>query len=607
MFAKLCSLAALALTLTAVAQVRFPARITGADTRELLEFADLTCNKVFLSPEWATTGAIAFQPTTYRYDGATRQFFILNGQDGHLLSFTEPTGSACNTTPISSIDAADWDAWNTDGDWGALTVSNETGEVPGTGSAHFYALRYDPVTEWMIPSWLTNYSGGDTYTNTFAAFTLNDGAHTVTRVGCWGFDTIQQWWAGSGVVIIPDWFVSAYLPAGRRFGIGLGGHVTSQGNSFGPTINAVAQPTGNACATDTDYAISAGTWLARYEQNNVGPHCALDTGPGCNPSTVAVAPYPAKTLFNDYSYDLYDFTYEPRLGTENGWWGAESLPVLDWYDDGVRHGVIVPFTMPSGWINTTVSASPAPSYNTGTGVGEMTLPTIDMNDGSNINVGDVLWVKTCTEALDGANCEEPPNVSEQLNFMSEAYVTAIDTGTKRVTYQILSTDSGDGTSGHVPVVGGPVWMGCQYKGGSPGCSRNTLRAQIYNPAQYAEVIASTRNVYDVIYAEEVDFTQEIHHFGSPATGSGMIGSKRGGCCGNEQANVAGVMADPDAHQIIIAMRGARNIGGGTTQSLYYVFDVSQAPPAPIPFPVMPLAAGVALWGVGRLATTRRAA
>jgi hypothetical protein len=587
---------ALALVVTAVAQVRFPARrVTPGGSGTLIESADLSCAGVFRSPTLATGAYTVTMPTTLKEHDGTRRVYLTMTGGGDIVEYNEPTLSAC-ATAIGSVNQASYAAWG--GNWGAFTVAAADGFIPGGGGGSTFAndLHYDATTSKLVLGWGSTYSGS-TPGNTLAMGTLNSGDHTITTNGCYYMSQYSDKWMSSGIMPIPASFVTAYLPAGARWAVGKGGYFSSQGNSMGPSLAAIVPPSTNACATNTNYAIASSTLLESHEQNSTGPNCMSSTinGPGCTPATSPTTPYPARMLFDDYSYDLYGFTWEPNGA--RGYWGVTGGP-MTWYDDGVKYGVLAPIVTSSGWLNTTVSASPAPSYNTGTFIGELTVPTIDMHDGSNLNPGDAFWVQTCTVGVH-TGCAD-----ENGNKLTIAIVDSVDVGAKRITYHAFSSGSGvdPSNSNHTPIVGGVVWAGVVYAHGSPGSSRTTARLQIYDPARYAEVVATTRNPWEVEYAEEIDATTLFHHFGSPATGSGIRGSM---AAPESYSRVpASIIPDPARNQIIVFWSGAEN-GIGSATHLAYVLDVSQAPPAPVPFPVLTLAAGAAVWAFPVLLARRR--
>jgi hypothetical protein len=593
-------LVALALVVTAVAQERFPARVS--NDGQLLELADLTCDKVFLSPNIDTGGGFGggAYPTTYRYNGATREYFTTDA-DGHIWSYLEPAGSAC-ATALGSVAAASLPGWG--GDWGLITPMNNDGSiVPNVDSFTVLSgLSYDDQADEFVVHWYSTYNDPHNHNN-LARFTLEETGHVMTSLGCHAVSGVNNILSNTGIVMIPSSFLTAHSLTGKYWGIGHGG-LFAPASSAGPAVFAVAPPSNNACAANTDYAFGTPTTLVKYLNANGGPTCddlLNDGGPLCGDTTPITRPHAARMAFDDYSSQMYTWTWEPSDGT--GWMGWNTNLRLGWYDDrsdgGSKHGILVPFMTPSGAINTTVSAGATP---TGT---SMRLTAIVMNDGYNIHPGTVLWVESCAPTLEvpTGNAPDDCDTADNGRNFSIIVVDTVNTTTKDITFTRTTTDaSGDG----VPEVGGKVWGGSVYMWGSPTDSRRTVRAQIYNPARLGEVADSTRDADQVIYAEEGDWCSVLHHLGCPSTGNGIPTTPSSEGLSAGRAAITAVLPDHAAKQIIVAVSAAVE-SSGVAQTLYYVFDVNSPAPTPQPFPVLLVAGGVAIWSVGGLLARRRAA
>jgi hypothetical protein len=532
---------ALSLLVTAVGQLRFPGRIVsgGGGGGELLTFADLSCNKVFLSPQYSasTNGSTpAFNPTTMRKISGTRHYYIIGGSS-NIYTFAEPAGSTCNTA-LGSVAAASWPGWG--GDYGSLTVHSSTEQTPGVdGNTFWTGLSYDPVTDDFIAQWKLTYVGVS-YINNMARLTLTPGAAGMTLDGCNAIANHHTGQTGGGTLAIPASFVSAHLSPGQRWAVGWGGHASGD-PSYGPTMFAITPPADNACATSTDYTINTATILARYMNANGGPNCELQT-PLCGSTTTPTRPYAAEMAFTDYSYAMYSYTWEPHGG--HGWFGFDMSFQMGWYDDrpdgGSKHGVLVPMMVPVGALVTTVSAGATPTTTSAR------IASVDMGD-YNLNPGDVLWIKTCDivaePVCDGGNFRDGSIVQ----------VATVNTGTGDITFINQGADFG---STNVPIVGGYVYGGGIYAHGAPSTSRRMVRAQIYDPADYGAVADGTLDEDLVRYAEEADWCSVIHHFGCPSAGGGIKTAFAGGNVGP-----AAVMPDPENRQIVVAFSHATNATG----------------------------------------------
>ena len=511
-----------------------------SEQRSLLKTADLSCAGVFLSPAVPQGGHTTVYPVAYRYENGARHYFIYGG-DAHIYQFPEPTLAPCST-PLNAIPHASFESWG--GDWGRLQVNANGHYTPGRNSTMAHRLYYDAASSQLILSWYPAYAAV-TFNNSFAGVTLNSASRTMTLNGCWGIPAHNTVRTGSGVMAIPPSFVSQHLPAGRRWAVGFGGSLGyAVANSYGPFLTAINPPAANPCAPDTDYDVTSSTLLESHLANGNGPNCSTRKV-GCTPSRAPSAPFAARQAFANYSVDMYVTTWDPYDG--RGFFTWDTFFSMDWYDDGAKHGIVVPLVTPSGWLNTTVSASPAPTANT------FTIPTVDMHDGAALKAGDIIWVQTCTPGA-VAGCATLNN-----NHLAFARVTSA-TATGAITFSAMYTD-GTGAN-HPPVEGGAVYAGCIYAHGTPTCTRYTWRMQIYDPSQYAEVIRGSRHPSEVTYAEDADFTKIISHFGVPMSNPGYVGGTQ----------PIATMADPAAKQIMIAVANAKPGGGG---QLIYVLNVGQ--------------------------------
>jgi hypothetical protein len=579
-------LALLAVVLVSSDQVRFPARVS--NDGQLLELSDLSCNKVFLSPNIATNGGFVggTYPTTFRYNGATREFFTIDGQ-GHIYSFLEPAGSSC-ATALGSVGAASYPGWG--GDWGLITPMNNVGSIVPNVDAFtvISGLSYDDQADEFVVHWYSSYNDPHNKNN-LARFTLEETGHVMTSLGCHAVNGVNNIRSNTGILMIPSSFLTAHSLTGKYWGIGLGG-LFAPSSSSGPMVSAVAPPSNNVCASNTDYLFGTPTTLMAYLNANGGPTCddlLNDGGPLCGDTTPITSPNAARMSFTGYSSQMYTWTWEPSDGT--GWMGWDTGIRIAWYDDrsdgGSKHGLFVPFMTPSGAINTTVAASPAPTTTSAT------LTSLAMNDGENINAGDTLWIETCEVGVD-PDCDTADN---GRNF-SIVVVDTVNDGTKAITFTNVNSDFGTGD--HIPLVPGKVWGGSVYMHGSPSDTRRTVRAQIYNPARLGEVAGSTRDPDEVIYTEEADWCAIIHHLGCPTSGSGIPSAFSSYGLSAGRASIAAALPDHAEKQIIVAVSAAVE-SSGVAQTLYYVFDVNSPAPSPVT-PVIPLAAGVAVWMTGSL-------
>lgn len=526
----------------------------------VLTQADLSVAGVFLTPDINSGGGYTVNyPVAMKVVGSTRIYWILDG-GGNISEFNEPAVLSPPGTPLASIVQAPGTIA-----WGPFpAVTNSANAIPATPSVFAWGLNYDPVTGYLFLNWSGAYSGLPFGLNSIAAASF--GASSLVGVGNWTINqrsgTVGMPMSASGVINIPSWFTAAYLPAGQRLGVGLGGAYgsISLANSYGPSIEAIPMPAGNPMTPGVDVELPPGTVLLRYFNNPTGPSCA-GHGIGCVPPVAPTNPNPAQMAFNKYSMDQFNDDWDPYAG--HGWWNSDAGGVGNWYDDGVKTGIIYSMSSPSGWINTTISASPAPTIS-GTGTAgdpyivNFTVPTIDFNDGTNIQVGDALWIQTCTP-IGSSGCE-----LDNLRYVSQVEVIAINTSTNRITAVITSVDFGSGT--HLPVVGGIVWGGVIYAHATPQPSRVTFLMQIYSPFTLTPVVGG--NTYDPIYNSEFTLSGPggmVNYFGYP--GGASPGVKFPGSLPTN------VLVDNVNKKIILVYRyGKTNIG--TNANLMVVLNVS---------------------------------
>lgn len=529
----------------------------------LLQVANLSCAGVALSFDVGDVGGgqigQGYAPIAMKRVGGVRHYFIWAG-NGKIYEFIEPSLSPCNST-LSSLTAAPVSQ-----DWGTFTVNNADGFTPGLNSTFGWGLTYDATLDWLIPSWSGSYSVIPRG-NSFAGLSFNTGPHTLTTQGCWGLSGVGMPASGTGLLQIPASFLSTYGLTGKRWGVGLGGYVAtvSTDESIGLAMYATTPPPTNACAPATTYATSS-TQLVGYAANGSGPTCASFDGTlepsghnmNCGTTVAPTIPYAMRSSFTQYSIDKYPQDWEPFAG--HGWHTTSAYHRADWYDDGVKAGVVLAVEMSRGWLKSAVLASPAPTFVNPNGTFRIT--STDTHDGFNLRVGEKIYVPSCVPASDGVNCEITNN-----KMRSVAFIDSVNTVTGDITYHAISVDAGNGTTGHKPVPGQDVYFGEVYAFGAPDSSRKTLRLQLVDPAQLGEVALGTRAVYDVLPGEEIDLTTLVPGFGSP------LYTRHNTTTGTQNGPTpTGVIADPTAQQIILAFEH----GKGNAVALY-VFNVSHTP------------------------------
>jgi len=504
---------------------------------------------------------------TYRFDTSDnkRHYFALAG-DGHVLESVEPTLVSCNTainmTPFAM--AASWGTGGPDGsawgsDWGQYPLLSTSGcpgnlvdYLPGEcGQVKPAGLKWDSANNYLLETWYPTY--GPVYAkpkNSIAAVTLNSSTHTFALTGCWAANPDQFMQQVGGGVIIPPaaWLTANGLSASNGYwGLGLGGPTgTVQLVSNGPSIQLVPVPgSGNACTngTTTTYPTAAGVVLANFQANNTGPTCGFSSL-GCNTAgSPPTFPRAAQTAFTGYSSTISDYWWDPYGG--HGWfWGGTTFG-MDWYDDGVVQGVLVPFSDVSGWATGTVLSSPAPSFNPSTQVGSFsTNDPIDTHDGYQPHVGDAMWVQTCV-----ANVDPDCDAANARDWTFVTITGVSGSGPYTFTYHAEGLDFGTGN--HVPVPNLQWWFGPFYGHGATGGTypRAMFRLQVIDPNEYTKVLNGTYPTADLpTYHEDIDATSLFPQWGGPSTGSGVAQNFN---AANSTTGPSWAAADPDRQQFLV--------------------------------------------------------
>lgn len=376
----------------------------GSGQGTLLQPGDLTCNHVFRSPYFGTGSSTSFYPINYYYSGGQLRFFMIGGDD-NIYEFAD-TGSAPCDTPWASIPQASYGL-----NYGSLfpvIPNNATGSVPGYNSNNMWAgIKFDTTLNELVISASSIYTGIYIDTN-YYTFTLDPIGQTKTLKSCFGFNGLGSARSGWGFIDIPPYFQSAYLSPGQRWSIGRAGGYPgpTAGTSAGIAGYAVDPSafTGSndtACAAATSYLFPTAKELVAYDGNSSGPTCAASQT-GCTPVGVPTSPYPQRLAWTNYSISAYNEDWDPAIynGVKYGWIAFTfSGATYDWYKSTNREGLLVAYSAPSGWIYSPIAASPAPTYGPGDS-GSFTLSSADTHDGGAPNIGDNIWIPTCTPGTD---------------------------------------------------------------------------------------------------------------------------------------------------------------------------------------------------------------
>lgn len=542
-----------------------PPLVAGPQGR-LVTRDDITCAKVYRTPYLGQGYSTTFYPMHqyHRADG-TRWIMQMTG-DGHLVDFPESVGAPCDT-PMALIPQS-----VIGNDYGTIAgIENAANFMPGHNSEAMYAgLHVDQsVTPNRVTISIVNVYTGMVYGNGFFTFEFDPVLGTKTLKSCWGLKDRPFTLTGGGMVDIPNYFQASSLAPGVRWSVGNGGPnggVTS-GISDGMVGFANAPPPDNACAAGTDYMIGPGTTLVEHPPNNNGPNCPTPLGIGCTPTVLPTLPYPQRTKAKDYSVAVYDPTWDPGYinGQLYGFIGPISSGASwDWFKSPAREIALSTYAQVSGWINTTVAATPPPTYvNDGSFYGTGTVTLVDgyAHEGnpstSHPYPGFTLWIMTAAPGGDDVN----------MRNWGCAEVEAYDVATRLMRFHWGSFCGPPmGVNPYVPLVGGTVAMGCLYAHGMPGCSNFNNHLQFIDPAQFAEVARGTRDPSDITFTDDFPLVDYMPQLGCTTCGSG----------GSVYTPVGAPMADGAYNEFLIPVLSPLP-GIYAESKLIYVFDVKATP------------------------------
>jgi hypothetical protein len=558
--------------------------VTGA---AVLSSSELVPLGVFASPNSGTTSASFTLPVTGRYESDGKFHYLQVRGDGSIGEFAEPTLSPMST-PYASIPAATWDTWTGGGGQGVWGTPNWNDDCTNLGNtangrpscnAAIFGVKWFPDQQAICETWSPLYGSLYPHAATFGCYTLSESTHTLAnRLGCWGMSNVANVIAAGGMLEIPDAWANANL-SGRKYVIGFGepGALGGLTNSHGPDLHAFAWPAQNDCpstATGGTYPYTlTGTVMEEHLAGSaVGPNCYMDANTankiGCTPTQAPTRPYAMAQKWTGYSSSTYVFNWNPWSGpsplpaTQHGWMSAYATQwALDWYDDtafgGTRYGVVMPYVTPSGWLNQTVLASPAPTYVYDQSkffypLITFAVSSLDTHDGATVNPGDIIWVQGCRPGTD-LGC-----TTENMDYLDYAVVRSVSGNV--ITAYVTNLDNCSSCS-HVPPVGGLVLEGGLYVHGMPNLIRQVERLKVCDPNVYRAVIADPSQADLVQCDDEIDAHALAPFFGCPTCPETIYDSKG-------QMDMKGVpvtygtpvsvLADPEHRKIRVAYSTGKN-------------------------------------------------
>ncbi len=577
------------IVLACTAQVRLRFIPAGGGASGLITISNITCEAKFRIQTplqghsvWDGGGLQA----RMRYDtgDGTRHYFTYTS-GGNVFENVEPAVmSSCGTANDATVIAAPA-AWGLGpsgdphgSDWGRFPFQSDGSDdgLPGdpTSSTAYSGMKWDKLTSKWLSFWEETYGGdGDLGKPAFGASTMDFSTHTFIPYGCWTTNpSLPQQQLGTAAMQPPASWIStnsALLPAGSNFWIlGFGGPIgVTTAVSMGPSVFLTSVPgSGNSCTSNVSYPTPTGKILSNYQPNpdaTMTPNCWLSGVLGCTPTGTPVHTYPAQNSFTGYSSAIWPQDWVPYGG--HGWDWTGSAFGMDWYDDGVFHGVVKPYSIASGWATGTTPASPAPTYNAGTHLVTWGTSSIDTHDGYTINPGDGIWWQACTAGVD-PGCSNANGLDQACGSID----SISGTGPYVIT-AVAFAICGDSGGLFKPVVGGHWQFGANYAHAAvfTFLPRTANRMQIINPDEYVKVLNGTYSTPDLpVAAEDADATNIFAGMGGPSTGSGVVVSNPGNVW-----QVPVVTEDAAHRRIIVSFGNAPCPSNSYNCAMVYVLKV----------------------------------
>jgi hypothetical protein len=572
MFGKLCSILALTLTVTAVAQViRFPARVPASSN--ILTSADITYDGMIRAPASGTD--------TYGTQGAMTGRVV--GGDVHLIFYQSLVGSP-NYPGIE-----EWDITG-------LTPTTSLGTAP---QAELYALWGDEYGATGRRSWDTGgveqgMTGNDAlpkglYWNETTGLLYGGFSFNYTEIAMWSMwaMSLDDPVTGAETVYGP-WRFSYDSTA--RGDDGTRTHFFVNHPTTGKFCGAGAQKSGNAAVPwgpslicGADWPISSTTSgqkmtpieLADNYINYYYPNGTYDVD-GTPLNTVKQFPYPSTLThaFEKSNSTGYSLRADPAQNGGIATWGDEvdgsGQPL--WFNGTHKQGVIFPVSLNgSATANTADCTGVAHSWYLNASNGAVALSGITgtFNSSTTLTGG----TSKATGNVIGYGFDHVFFNSASGDFqVGETASTADGSGT--VTWYDNFADCNHGCA-CVRCATGPVTT----------LSRNALA--VYDPADMELVKNGTIEDYEIAPDNVIDMSP----FNLTLAGVDKGNFLSAGWINGTKLYLYAPQAD-----------STKSGNPNSAEILVHVFTIDDsAPPAPapVPFPVLHLAGAVALWTVGR--------
>jgi hypothetical protein len=583
-FSFVSKIVAAALLVTAAAQIRFPARIGGADQ---LTSSDFTYLGGIRMPTSGTDTLITQGGLAGRKVGGDVHLFLLGSTAGGNfypdVYELDVTGLTPNTTIASAPRAtlyANWeDAFNATNKTSFDEPSGDPVDIESGPGSLFAGLYYNEDTDLLYAGFHYNYTSNLLYS--LAAASLdNPTGPVVTRYGPWRFiaeDQDAQPKAGTRA----HWFMS-HPTTGKMLATGAQKSGTQ------------SVPWGPALYGDNDWPTTAtpdGAGSAQIDQTSEYLDYRSPTEVG-SPYDLFGNLNPGKSIKQfrftsgfTYIHEIYDLTgtyTKPSLNSGIATWveTSSAYPAV-WFEGTHKRGVV--------FVGTVFAAQ---------GTSEADCTTASHTYYRNVTGG---WVELSSvtgggfvngETLVGGTSKTDATAYGDYNAPLQLW-----TSNPTDDFTVGETITG-GTSGATGVVDQFVRFddcnhGCPCVSCATGNSTNlsTPVAIIMDPDDLNAVKANTATDY---------LTQATSMFSLEASPCSITTSTQENQ-GTAKAIVPGYF-DTSTNRLYLMSRAAdctRTGNCNAAESLIHVFEISDSAP-PVPFPVLPLSGAVALWSVGSL-------
>lgn len=336
-----------------------------------------------------------------------------------------------------------------------------------------WGISWDETDKRLYWNAWSDYDTADDPLATFGWATIDDsGGGTITAGNRVSFTspTIPQKQIQGGVVHIPSSFANSYL-SGKRLGVGFGSYrsVIANGSngSIGPALYAIDPPSGTPAEGDSK---TGGPCLMRSRIEETRQPRPSWAGSAAN-------------------------NFEASSDPTKWDWNTQFQQSAVWIDTGTKYGLVVAASFIGGRMNATAASGSSTSVTV-----TNSAHILDVQSGDSIR------------AATTATNDNGTHTSGSVTSIAGAQIN------------VSSWDNG------TPVAGCEVVAGGQYKNSVLHYSRmQSTGLLVYDPAHLAEVVASTRQPYDVVPANSwAQVPGMLSSIPGPVPGAYVNGSPGGG-------------------------------------------------------------------------------